>query len=137
MKASIYIEKRDFDTFVVWINRLNQGVLTSCPVRYETLAEGFSNPVHLLLDADEYAMLRDAERDLAKLQQCLGGELHFTPEPLETEKILMAGILRNAQRYDAEVDLVNAALEISMRLPGITPLEALVIAERDWVVVKK
>ena len=137
MKASLYIEKQDFDTFVVWINRLSQGVLTACPVRHSNVAGGLHNPVHLLLDADEYAMLCDAEKDIAELQKRLGGDLYYIPEPLEAEKIIMSGLLRNAQRYDAEVDLVEAALIIAMRMPGITPLEALVIAEQDLVVVKK
>jgi hypothetical protein len=138
MKASLYIEKPDFDTFFVWVNRLSQGVLSTCPVKYSQSSEGIADPVHLLLDANEYAMLRDAQEDIEDLRQKLGdNEIIFYPEPLENEKILIGSILRNAQRHDLEVDLVNTALELSTRIPGITPLEAMVIAEREWINVGK
>ncbi len=134
MKVSLYIEKPNFDTFFVWVNRLSQGVLSSCPVKYSHSKEDFENPIHLLLEANEYAAIRDAVDDMNRLRDEMGGgDLVFYPEPLESEKILMQGILRNAQRYDLDVDVVYTALEVSKHIPGITPLEALVIAEREWV----
>lgn len=133
MKVSLYIEKRDFDTFFIWTNRLSSGVLSTCPVVYDNNPDRFETPLQLLLEANEYAMLRDAEQDMKDLRDKVGGDFIFYPEPLENDKILMNGILRNAQRYDLEVDLVNTALELTTYIPGITPLEALIIAEREWL----
>ena len=60
-------------------------------------------------------------------------DILYTPESLENQKIMMGDIIRNASRYDLVVDVVNTAIELAMQIPGITPLEALIIAERDWI----
>jgi len=131
MRVSLYIEKSDFDTFFIWSNRLATGVLSTCPVAYKNTPDSFKAPLQLLLEANDYAMIKDAEEDLKKLRDRVGGELVFYPEQLEEDKILMSVILRNAQRHDIEVDLIKTALELSTIIPGITPIEALIIAERE------
>lgn len=134
MKVSIYIEKKDFDSFFTWSNRLSQGILSACPVRYSHTDDGFSSPLHVSLDAKEYASICDVVQDLNEIQEKMGGgEFLFRPEPLESERILMQGILKNARRYDIDVDVVHTAIEMSKHIPGITPLEALIIAEREWL----
>jgi len=133
MKVSLYIEKKDFDNFFIWANRLNQGVLSTCPVRYSQSREGFTSPLHLSLEAEEYALIRDSVSAMEDIREKLGGDFYFRLEPLENDKIVMQTIIKNAQRHDLEVDIVNTALEVSMQIPGITPLEALIIAEREWI----
>lgn len=137
MKVSIYIEKREFNTFFVWVNRINQGIISKCPTQYSESSHGFHEPVQILLTADEYAVIQDIEEDIKSLETELGGELVYTPEPLENDKIVINNILKNAQRHDVEADLVNTALELVGYIPGITPLEALIIAEREWLNVGK
>ncbi len=136
MKVSVYIKKSDFDNFFIWANRLSQGIVAECPVHYSHDREEFVSPVQLYLDAREYAMIQDTEKGLAELKESHGGEMQFRPEPLETDKIVMQSILLNAKRHDLEVDLVNTALELTKHIPGITSLEAMIIAEREWIVGK-
>jgi len=137
MKVSIYIEKSSFDTFCVWVNRINQGIISKCPVDYSESNQGFVTPMHLLLTADEYAVIQDIEEDIKHLEDEMGGEMVYTPEPLENDKIVINNILKNAHRHDVEADLVNTALQIIGYIPGITPVEALIIAEREWLNVGK
>jgi hypothetical protein len=137
MKVSIYIEKKEFNTFFVWVNRINQGIISKCPTQYSESSHSFREPVQILLTADEYAVIQDIEDDIKSLETELGGELVYTPEPLENDKIVINNILKNAQRHDVEADLVNTALELIGYIPGITPLEALIIAEREWLNVGK
>jgi len=132
MKTSLYLEKDDFEEFLVWVNRLGQGVLSTCPVKYYYQHEKLKQPIQLLLESDEYAMMRDTERDLEELQKKAGNiDLIFKPMPTESDKILVQGILQNANRWDIAADIVVAAIEIGQELTDITPLEALIIAERE------
>jgi hypothetical protein len=133
MKVTIYIEKKNFDTFFTWLNRINQGVISQRPLLYSTASEGFNHPLQISLTANEYAAIQDTEADLEKLQEEIGGELYFAPEPVEVDKIAANGIIKKAQRHDMLADIVMTALELTSYIPGITPLEALVIAEREWI----
>jgi hypothetical protein len=60
-------------------------------------------------------------------------DVHYTPEPYDADKLLMSGILKNAERWDLAVDVVSAAIEIAQQVKGITPLEAMIIAEREVI----
>lgn len=133
MKVTIYIEKRSFDTFFTWLNRINQGVISHRPTRYSTCPEGFTSPLQITLSGSEYATLQDVEADLARIKEEIGAELHYTPEPMEQEKIMVNAIIKKAQRHDALAELVISALELASYLQGITPLEALVIAEGECI----
>jgi hypothetical protein len=133
MKVTIYIEKKNFDTFFTWLNRINQGVISQRPLLYSTSSEGFNQPLQISLTANEYAAIQDTEADLEKLQEEIGGELYFAPEPVEIDKIAANGIIKKAHRHDMLADIVMTALELTSYIPGITPLEALVIAEREWI----
>jgi hypothetical protein len=133
MKVSLYIEKRDFDGFFIWMNRLNQGVLSSSPVKYSHIKEDIEDPIHLSLFMDEYALIQDTEKNLEDIQKTWGNlDILYYPESLENDKILMGDMLRNATRHDTLVDLVSSSIELAMYMPGITPLEAMIIAEREW-----
>ena len=134
MKLTIYIEKRDFDNFFVWMNRLGQGTLQPSPVPFSHIKEDIQDPLQISLNPDEYNLIQDAESNIEAIRNTWGNlDILYTPESLENQKIMMGDIIRNASRYDLVVDVVNTAIELAMQIPGITPLEALIIAERDWI----
>jgi len=138
MKVSLYIEKKDFDGFFVWMNRLKSGVLIPPPVFYIHTRNSLRDPLQVSLTPDEYNLIQDAEKNLEDIQDMWGNlDIHYDPRPLNDEKIMMADILRNAQRYDMGVDVVNTAIELAMQIPGITPLEAMIISEKEWLNVGK
>jgi hypothetical protein len=137
MKVTIYIEKKNFDLFFTWLNRISQGVVSQRPMRYQIVPDGFNQPLQIALTANEYAAIQDTEADLERLQEEIGGELHFAPDPIDIEKIAASGIIKKAQRYDMLADVVMTALELTSCIPGLTPLEALVIADREWIAEEK
>lgn len=138
MKVTLYIEKRDFDSFFVWMNRLNQGSLQPSPIEYSHIREDIGDPLQVSLNPDEYNLIQDAEKNLEAIKNTWGNlDVLYNPESLENDKIMMADILRNASRYDLSVDVVKTAIELGMQIPGITPLEALIISEKEWLNVGK
>lgn len=138
MKVSLYINKNDFDKFFVWMNRLNQGIIIPCPVEYSHEKEDLVCPLHISLSPDEYNLITDTEKNIEDIQNTWGNlDILYHPESLENQKIVMGDILRNATRYDGLVDLVSASIELAMHIPGITPLEAVIIAEREWGIWEK
>jgi hypothetical protein len=133
MKVSLYIEKKNFDEFFIWFNRLNQGVILPSPIVYSHKKEDIEDPLQVYFSADEYALIQDTESNIEEIKKTWGNlDILYSPESLENQKILMGDILRNAKRHDSLVDLVSASIELAMHIPGITPLEAMIIAEREW-----
>lgn len=138
MKVSLYIEKTDFDAFFVWTNRLNKGIIAPPAVKYSHKKDDIEDPIHLSLFMDEYALIQDTEKNIEDIQKTWGDlDILYYPESLENDKILMGDMLRNATRHDALVDLVASSIELAMFIPGITPLEAMIIAEREWGIIGK
>jgi len=133
MKVSLYISKKDFDQFFVWVNRLQKGIILPAPVEYSHSKEDIEDPLHLSFPANEYALIQDTESNIEEIKRTWGNlDILYHPESLENQKILMGDMLRNASRHDSLVDLVSSSIELAMHIPGITPLEAMIIAEREW-----
>ena len=138
MKINVYIQKSDFDTFFSWLNRIRLGALIPCPVNYSNLRDKIEDPLHLSLNPDEYNLIRDTERNLEDIRKTYGNlDIIYNPEPLQEERILIADILRKANRYDLAAEVVETAIQLASQIPGITPLEALIISEKDWLNVEK
>lgn len=134
MKITLYIEKRDFDNFFVWLNRLGHEVLQPSPASFSHKKEDIQDPLQVSLNPDEYNLIQDAESNIEVIKNTWGNlDILYETKSLENQKIMMGDIIRNASRYDLTVDVVNTAIELAMQIPGITPLEALIIAERDWI----
>ena len=134
MKATIFLEKKNFDKFLTWMNRLDQGIIIRCPVNYQYQIDGLKDPMQVLIEGDEYAMMQDAEDDINELKDKIGiSETNFIPEPYDADKLLMSGIIKNAARWDLMVDVIYTAIEIAQEVKGITPLEAMIIAEREVI----
>jgi hypothetical protein len=138
MKLTLYIEKKDFDNFFVWMNRLGQGVIQPSPIKFSHTKEDIKDPLQIFLNPDEYNLIQDTQSNIEVIQRTWGNlDILYKPESLDNQKIMMGDIIRNASRYDLTVDVVNTAIELAMQIPGITPLEALIIAERNWINAEK
>jgi len=134
MKINLYINKEDFDPFFIWINRLSQGIIETCPITYSHKKEDVKDPLNVSLTADKYTLIHDAEKNIEDIQNSFGNlDILYDPQSNEKDKILMADILRNAARYDLAVNVINTAVELATVIPGITPLEAMIISEREWL----
>lgn len=134
MKINLYIEKRDFDPFFIWMNRLSQGIIESCPIMYSHVKENIKDPLNVSLTADKYALIHDAEKNIEDIQNSFGSlDILYEPQSVEKDKILIGDILRNATRHDLAVNVINTAVELATVIPGITPLEAMIISEREWL----
>lgn len=137
LKVTIYIEKEDFDTFFQWINRLNHGILTTNTIKYSTQPEGFTSPLQLSLEPGMYHLMTDAETDLHSLKELYGDiDINFDPMSQSWEMRAIKDILRNARRYDLESEVAYTALITMMEVPSLTPSEAMIIAEREWITRK-
>lgn len=138
MKVIIYIEKEDFDTFFQWINRLNHGNLCHSPVPYYIEKTEAKNPLQLIVEPEFYSLIQDAESDLEMIQKKFGEmELEYDPTSISWELRTISDILRNSRRLDIEADVVYTALFTAAEVPDITPTEALIIAEREWLEKKE
>jgi len=138
MKVNVYVNYTDFDKFFVWLNHLKQGVIEESPVKVFTQKEDIKDPLMISLNPDEYYLIKDTESNIEEIRNAWGNlDILYKTESLEVQKIMMNDIIRNAERWEVGVDLINTALELAMAIPGISPLEALIIAERQWLSDKK
>jgi len=134
MKVIIYIEKKDFDSFFTWLNRLKQGNLEPSPISYSLSTDDIKSPLQVLLNPDEFTIIQDAEKNMEDIKNSYGDlNIFYQPESLDNDKIMMGDIIRNGIRHDCLVNLYNTAIELAMSIPGLTPLDALVIAERECI----
>lgn len=133
MKVNIYIEKADFSAFFTWVNRLNHGILSSTSVKYSSLKKGFLEPLQLSLGPNMYSLIMDAETDLKSLKKEYGEvDVSFEPFSRSWELRTIKDVLRNSRRYDTESNVVYTALYTMAHVPGISPAEAMIIADREW-----
>jgi hypothetical protein len=134
MKINLYINKEDFDPFFIWMNRLSQGIIDVCPITYSHIKEDIKDPLNVSLTADKYALIHDVEKNIEVIQNSFGNlDILYEPQSLELDKILIGDILKNATRHDLAVNVINTAVELAMLMPDITPLEAMIISEREWL----
>jgi hypothetical protein len=134
IKVNIHIEKPQFDTFCQWINRLNKGVLSTCPVKYSESPQGFKKPLQLQLDPEVYALIQDAEADLDYIQKEYGElDLSFESDTGIRDLSTIKNILRNARVHDMEEQVVYTALQTMAEVPGLLAVEAMIISEKEWL----
>lgn len=134
LRISYYIEKTDFDTFFTWLHRLSKGVLTSPPVVYSNTPQGLEAPLEIQLEPDTFRLLEDCERDLAHMEKTYGGlEISYEHQSGLRDLCTIKNILRNTRMYDVEEEIVHTALQIMAEVPGLFPVEAIIMAEREWL----
>jgi hypothetical protein len=134
MKVNLYIERKDFDNFFIWMNRLSQGLTVSPLTKYSHQKEDIEDPLQISLSPYEYSIIQNCEKNIDVINRSWGTmDVLYQPNFSEGDKLMMSDILRNASRYDLGVQVVNTAIELASQIPGITPLEALIISEREWL----
>ena len=137
MKVELYIEKDRFDTFFRWINRISLGIYSTPPVRFSHRIEDITDPLKVSLDSREYTLIKDMESDIKEIQKTHGPfEIDFTPENTATHLLAIHDVLREAERKDLITEVVYSALQIALQMPDITPTEAMVIAEHEWLGIR-
>jgi len=134
MKVTVYIEKDKFDEFFTWLNRINFGVFCTQPVKFSHRESDMKDPFKIILDSREYTAIKDNHEDLERLKSNYGDcELEFLPETTENHLLLIQDIVREAGRYDLANEVIYTALLVMKKLPDVTPSEAIIIAEREWI----
>lgn len=137
MKVDLYIEKDNFDMFFRWVNRIGLGIYSSPPVRFSHRIEDIKDPLKISLDSREYTLIKDLEHDIEEIQKTHGPfEIDFSPENTATHLLAIHDVLREAMRKDLVTEVVFSALQIALQMPDITPTEAMVIAEHEWLGIR-
>ena len=128
MRVRLYIEKADFNEFYRWINKLKVGDLCSPTFFFSNTDQGFSQPLQIILAADDYALVRDAEEEL----EAMGGLKIHTEKVLGDDSRMIRDSLSNSRRHSREVEVVKRAIELAVDTTvGLTPGECMLIAERE------
>lgn len=134
MKITVYIEKDSFDEFFKWMNRISLGIYSTPPVKFSHRLDGFQDPLRVSLDSREYTLIKDVEQDIEDIQKSYGPmEIDFSPVSTQSHLLIIQDVLREASRMDVLNEIVFTALQVASQLPGITPTEAIVIAENEWL----
>lgn len=137
MKVELYIEKDRFDTFFRWINRISLGIYSTPPVRFSHRMEDITDPLKVSLDSREYTLIKDIQHDIEEIQKSHGPfEIDFSPDNTATHLLAIHDVLREAERKDLVTEVVYSALQIALQMPDITPTEAMVIAEHEWLGIR-
>jgi hypothetical protein len=81
-----------------------------------------------------YTLIADALKDLETIGEKYG-ELELDFEPLSTswELRTIKDVVRSSGRYDMEANVIYTALSTIAQIPGLSPAEAMIIAEREWI----
>lgn len=134
MKITVYIEKSEFDDFFKWFNRISLGIYSTPTVKYSHLQEDIEDPLKVTLDSREYTLIQDIEKDLDDIQNTYGPlEIDFSPTSTGNNLLVIQDILKEADRFDLRNEVVYTALQVCQQLPDITPIESMIIAEREWL----
>jgi hypothetical protein len=132
MKVSIFIEKDQFQDFFKWVNQINIGIIASTDIVYSHSSDNFEQPLQLFLEPEAYNLIEDARMDLAEMEKAYGKfDLEFEPLTHTWETRVIRDVVRNSSRHNKQTETIHAALQIISEMPGITPGEAMIIAERQ------
>jgi hypothetical protein len=134
MRISLYVEHDDLHEFYRWVNRLSEGHIESPTIKFNHKKEIFKDPLEIQLSANEYAMICDANAEVDKISE-LGGPIDITymPKDRNWQMSTIRNILKNADRHNLSVEVIFSALATVSELPTITPAEAMIIAEGEWI----
>ena len=133
MTVRLYIEKSHFDAFYTWLNQIKSGILTTPTCVFSNVSNDLENPLQVTLHPDEYAMIQDTQEDLDILRKNIGKITSFGEASTSEDVRLVKDVIRKSRRYDIEAEVVYTALEVMSEQIDITPGEAMIIAEREWL----
>jgi hypothetical protein len=133
MTVRLYIEKSHFDAFYTWLNQIKSGILTTPTCVFSNVSNDLENPLQVTLHPDEYAMIQDTQEDLDILRKNIGKITSFGEASASEDVRLVKDVIRKSRRYDIEAEVVYTALEVMSEQIDITPGEAMIVAEREWL----
>jgi hypothetical protein len=133
MTVRLYIEKSHFDAFYTWLNQIKSGILTTPTCVFSNVSNDLENPLQVTLHPDEYAMIQDTQEDLDILRKNIGKITSFGEASTSEDVRLVKDVIRKSRRYDIEAEVVYTALEVMSEQIDITPGEAMIVAEREWL----
>lgn len=137
MKVTVYIEKNDFDEFFKWMNRIGLGIYSTPTVNFSHREEDIQDPLRVTLDSREYTLIKDVKKDIEDIQKTHGPlELDFSPVSTASHLLIIQDVLREAERKDLLTEVVFSAIQVALQLPDITPTEAIVMAEHEWLGIR-
>jgi hypothetical protein len=135
MRISLYIEHNDLDDFCKWVNRLSHGHIETAPVRFshKRLAT-FQDPLEIQLEANEYAVICDATEEAEKIAEMVGPmDIQFSPVDVDWQMSTIRSVMKNADRHNISTEVIYTSLRTMSELPTITPAEAMIMAEGEWI----
>lgn len=134
MRISLYVEHDDLDNFYRWVNRLSHGHIESPPINFNHKKELFIDPLEIQLLANEYAMITDARDEVAKISEIAGPiNISYSPTDIDWQISTIRNVLKNAERHNLTSEVIYTALTTLKTIPTISPAEAMIIAEGEWV----
>jgi hypothetical protein len=137
MKVTVYIEKNDFDEFFKWMNRIGLGIYSTPTVKFSHREEDIQDPLKVTLDSREYTLIKDVKKDIEDIQKMHGPlEIDFSPVSTASHLLIIQDVLREAERKDLLAEVVFSAIQVALQLPDISPTEAIVMAEHEWLGIR-
>lgn len=137
MKVTVYIEKNDFDEFFKWMNRIGLGIYSTPTVKFSHREEDIQDPLKVALDSREYTLIKDVKKDIEDIQKMHGPlEIDFSPVSTASHLLIIQDVLREAERKDLLAEVVFSAIQVALQLPDISPTEAIVMAEHEWLGIR-
>jgi len=137
MKVTVYIEKNDFDEFFKWMNRIGLGIYSTPPINFSHREEDIQDPLKVTLDSREYTLIKDVKKDIEDIQKLHGPlEIDFSPVCTASHLLVIQDVLREASRKDLLAEVVFSAIQVALQLPDISPTEAIVMAEHEWLGIR-
>lgn len=135
MRMSLYIEHDELDEFCKWVNRLSQGHIETAPVRFShKRLVTFTDPLEIQLDANEYAIICDATEEAEKIAEIAGPiNIEYSPTDIDWQMSTIRSVIKNAERHNVSANVIYTSLRTMSELPTITPAEAMIIAEGEWI----
>ena len=132
MKITIYVRNQDFDSFFRWVKQLQYGALSTPPVFYSHRIDEVEDPLMISLDSDIFYLIQDSQEHLTDIKSSLGSlDLLYQTDNQEEHLQMIKEGLRKARREDMELELVYSALAAMKEMPGLTPGEAIIVAEKS------
>lgn len=136
MKTNVYVEECDFENFIKWFKRIQIGEYLISPVFFSTNKKRIKKPVNLTLEVDEYNLIKLVYTKLSNLNGVFGKiDIIHNINHKNNQLIGVQEIIQRGEIHNKLTELINYALETASQIPGITPLEALSIAEN--IILKK
>ena len=134
MKINLFIEHKDLGDFYSWVNRLSQGSIENSPIKFSHRIDEFNDPLCIQLNANEYAVILDAQDEAKRIAELAGPiDIKYSTVDKHWQTSTIRNVIKNAERHNVIVEVVFSALNTMIEIPSITPAEAMIIAEGNYI----